>query len=58
VIVPTELISDNGKKLRSIILQLAAFNKLEPEFIAWIEQHNEFCSSLVDGSFPVHLHPK
>ncbi|MBK5271013.1 MAG: altronate oxidoreductase, partial [Bacteroidia bacterium] len=33
VIVPTELITDNGGKLRSIILQLAQQNKLESNFI-------------------------
>lgn len=52
VIVPTELIPDNGKKLESIVLELAHLNSLEDEFIEWIEQHNRFCSSLVDRIVP------
>ena len=48
VIVPTELVSNNGKKLESIVLELAHLNGLEEEFIEWLENHNYFCSSLVD----------
>lgn len=48
VIIPTELILDNGKKLESIVLELAHLNSLEPEFIEWIEKCNFFCNSLVD----------
>lgn len=52
VIVPTELISDNGKKLESIVLELAHLNGLEEEFIEWLEKHNHFCNSLVDRIVP------
>ncbi len=52
VIVPTELISDNGKKLESIVLELAHLNGLEPSFIEWLEQKNKFCNSLVDRIVP------
>ena len=52
VIIPTELIPDNGKKLESIVLELAHLNSLEDEFIEWLEQHNRFCSSLVDRIVP------
>jgi tagaturonate reductase len=52
VIVPTELIPDNGKKLESIVLELAHLNGLENEFIEWIEDHNCFCNSLVDRIVP------
>src|SRR5579875_695180 len=52
VIVPTELIPDNGKKLESIVLELAHLNSLEDEFIEWVEKHNSFCSSLVDRIVP------
>lgn len=52
VIVPTELIPDNGKKLESIVLELAHLNGLEDEFIEWIEKHNCFCNSLVDRIVP------
>jgi tagaturonate reductase len=52
VIVPTELIVDNGKKLKAIVLELAQLNKLEPAFVNWLEEHNHFCSSLVDRIVP------
>jgi tagaturonate reductase len=48
VIVPTELITDNAKKLESIVLELAHLNSLEDDFIEWLEQCNYFCNSLVD----------
>ncbi|MGH2647388.1 MAG: tagaturonate reductase, partial [Ginsengibacter sp.] len=48
VIIPTELIEDNGKKLESIVLELAHLNSLDDDFIEWLEHHNYFCSSLVD----------
>jgi tagaturonate reductase len=52
VIVPTELISDNGKKLEAIVLELAHLNGLEEAFIEWLETANHFCSSLVDRIVP------
>jgi len=52
VIVPTELIVDNGKKLKAIVLELANQNALEPQFINWLENHNSFCNSLVDRIVP------
>ncbi len=48
VIVPTELILENGKKLESIVLELAHLNSLEDDFIEWLEKCNCFCNSLVD----------
>jgi tagaturonate reductase len=52
VIIPTELLTDNGKKLKSMIMELAAFNNLDRSFIEWLEKHNRFCSSLVDRIVP------
>jgi tagaturonate reductase len=52
IIIPTELLIDNGGKLKSIISALAAFNQLEPSFIEWLNSHNHFCSSLVDRIVP------
>jgi tagaturonate reductase len=52
VIVPTELIPENGKKLESIVLELAHRNSLENEFMEWIEHSNHFCNSLVDRIVP------
>ncbi len=55
VIVPTELITDNGTKLRSIVLELARMNKLDSVFINWLETANHFCNSLVDRIVPGRL---
>ncbi|MCF2486923.1 tagaturonate reductase [Dyadobacter sp. CY347] len=52
VIIPTELITENGKKLESIVLELAHRNGLEAAFIDWLENHNSFCNSLVDRIVP------
>lgn len=52
VIVPTELITDNGTKLESIVLELAHLNGLDFRFIEWLENHNHFCNSLVDRIVP------
>lgn len=52
VIIPTELVVDNGRLLKSTVLQLAAYNKLPEEFIQWISTANRFCSSLVDRIVP------
>jgi tagaturonate reductase len=52
VIVPTELITDNGTKLESIVLELAHRNNLEFKFIEWLENNNSFCNSLVDRIVP------
>jgi tagaturonate reductase len=48
IIIPTELVSDNGEKLRSIIDELAAFNHLDIEFLDWLGDNVTFCNSLVD----------
>jgi len=52
VIIPTELIVDNGKKLEAIVLELAHLNNLEPAFMDWLESSNSFCNSLVDRIVP------
>jgi tagaturonate reductase len=52
VIIPTELIVDNGRILKEIVLKLAHYNKLSPEFIKWIDTKNHFCNSLVDRIVP------
>lgn len=55
VIVPTELIPDNGTKLREIVLELAEQHKLEKAFIQWLASANHFCNSLVDRIVPGKL---
>ena len=52
VILPTELIIDNGRKLREIVLRLAEINKLEEEFTRWVREDNIFCNTLVDRIVP------
>jgi tagaturonate reductase len=55
IIIPTELIVDNGKKLRSIVLELATINQLDDAFINWLRSSNHFCNSLVDRIVPGRL---
>ncbi|MVM41553.1 tagaturonate reductase [Spirosoma sp. HMF3257] len=52
VIVPTELIPNNGTKLAAILLELAHQNKLEVPFIEWLTKANTCCNSLVDRIVP------
>ena len=52
VIIPTELLTDNGKKLKSILFELASFNQLDQPFMDWLDKHQRFCNSLVDRIVP------
>ena len=52
VILPTELVIDNGKKLEAIVFELAHLNGLEDRFIEWLETSNTFCNTLVDRIVP------
>ncbi|WP_375437808.1 tagaturonate reductase [uncultured Hymenobacter sp.] len=52
VVVPTELIVDNGTKLEAILLEQAHRNNLPAEFIDWLETANSVCNSLVDRIVP------
>lgn len=52
VIIATELIPDNGAKLKQIVLELANFNALGNDFINWLHAENTFCNSLVDRIVP------
>lgn len=62
VILPTELIPDNGKVLKNIVLDLAKINSCEQAFVEWLHDANEFCSTLVDrivpGALPQEEHSK
>lgn len=55
IIIPTELILDNGKVLNQIILELAKENSLSENFIDWLNNCNYFCNSLVDRIVPGKL---
>jgi len=48
IILPCELIDDNGRALRELVLRLAHEWQLPEAFSQWITQHNTFCSTLVD----------
>jgi tagaturonate reductase len=52
VVVPCELIEDNGDKLREMVLTLASRWKLEPEFAEWLDMAVPFCNTLVDRIVP------
>lgn len=55
VILPTELIADNGTKLKEIIFDLAKHNKLDEDFMYWLAAANDFCNTLVDRIVPGRL---
>lgn len=57
VILPTELISDNGSQLKHIVLQLAQRHNLGDAFTAWLEEACDFCNTLVDRIVPGKLAP-
>jgi tagaturonate reductase len=52
IIIPTELISGNGNKLKAIVHELAEWNGLDKKFIEWLTLYNQFCNSLVDRIVP------
>ena len=54
IVIPTELLPENGTLLQSIVLELAHFNHLEPGFVEWLENACVFCNSLVDRIVPGH----
>jgi len=58
VILPTELITDNGLKLKEILLELCKRNNLEESFVNWLTEANDFCNTLVDRIVPGALSAK
>ncbi len=55
VIIPAELIEENGTKLADILNRLAAHNQLGEAFINWLKQANPICNTLVDRIVPGKL---
>lgn len=58
VIMPCELIEDNGTKLKSIVLQHAADWNLGDEFVSYVNDDCRFLNTLVDrvvSGYPVAL---
>ena len=52
VVVPCELIEDNGDRLKELVLAHAARWALEPAFARWVEACVPFCNTLVDRIVP------
>lgn len=52
VVIPTELIPDNAQLLKKILNDLATKEGMEQAFINWMNDCNDFCSSLVDRIVP------
>jgi tagaturonate reductase len=52
VVLPCELIEDNGDRLRTIVLALAERWALDGRFAEWIESAVPFCNTLVDRIVP------
>lgn len=55
VIVPAELIEQNGTKLKGVLNQLAQYNNLDASFIQWMNDANPVCNTLVDRIVPGKL---
>jgi tagaturonate reductase len=52
VVIPCELIENNGDRLRSIVLELARRWTLGEAFTSWLERAVPFCNTLVDRIVP------
>lgn len=52
VILPTELVNDNGDLLRQLVITLAQTAQLPVAFLDWLAQANRFCNTLVDRIVP------
>ncbi|MEP6988039.1 MAG: tagaturonate reductase [Chloroflexota bacterium] len=48
IMMPCELVEQNGDKLKALVLQYADLWQLEPAFKRWVEISNQFCNTLVD----------
>ena len=51
-IIPCELIDDNGDELYRCLTELAKINKMDEDFIEWMQTANHFTSTLVDRIVP------
>lgn len=52
IVIPCELIENNGDTLRGIVLKYASSWFLSDEFKQWISSENVFCNTLVDRIVP------
>lgn len=58
VILPCELVVNNGTLLREMVLKLAGFNNYPEAFGQWVEAHNDFCNTIVDRIIPGRPDPE
>jgi len=61
ILLPCELIPNNGDFLKSLIQQHALAWNLDPQFLQWVNMHCRFHNTLVDRivpGFPKHLEGK
>lgn len=52
LVLPCELIENNGDTLRGVVQALAERWELGPDFLRWLEDANRFCNTLVDRIVP------
>ena len=52
VVLPCELLENNGPLLKKIVMKLAGDWGLEPDFAEWLEKAVPFCNTLVDRIVP------
>jgi tagaturonate reductase len=55
VILPTELVTQNGMLLQKMVADLAHVNQLPLDFMQWLTTANDFCNTLVDRIVPGKL---
>ncbi|WP_332629429.1 tagaturonate reductase [Halalkalibacter flavus] len=48
VLIPCELVEGNGDVLKELVLRYAKEWNMPKEFITWVNNHNQFCNTLVD----------
>lgn len=48
IIIPCELLEDNGDLLREIVLKICDDWELPSHFKKWVQHENQFCNTLVD----------
>lgn len=56
-IIPTELLNDNGRLLKELVLRHTRYNGLDEAFLQWLDEACDFCDSLVDRIVPGKLKP-
>lgn len=52
VILPTELVPQNGAVLKRMVIDLAGVQNLGNAFVQWLMLQNDFCNTLVDRIVP------